>query len=135
MGRTQFCAALLALALGLSLAACGRAASQAPGSGLESGVAAIEDAMNQVNQSGSSALEPVDDLRRGSSADTVATPGDFPAAYYYGSAEEVARDAEGLQTMRTLGRNMAFMMKSFQLGKEQFGLPPKEAPVFMNFHR
>lgn len=54
---------------------------------------------------------------------------------YGGSAEEVAQDAEGLQTMRTLGRNMAFMMKSFQLGKEQFGLPQKEAPIFTSFHR
>lgn len=31
---------------------------------------------------------------------------------YGGSAEEVKKDAEGLQTMRTLGRNMAFLMKS-----------------------
>ena len=54
---------------------------------------------------------------------------------YGGSAEEVAQDAEGVQTMRTLGRNMAFMMKSFQLGKEQFGLPQKETPIFTSFHR
>lgn len=54
---------------------------------------------------------------------------------YGGSAEDVRQDAEGLQTMRTLGRNMAFMMKSIQLGKEQFGLPQKEQPTFTNFHR
>ena len=54
---------------------------------------------------------------------------------YGGSAEEVAQDAEGLQTMRTLGRNMAFMMKSFQLGKEQIGLRQKEPLIFTNFHR
>ena len=54
---------------------------------------------------------------------------------YGGSAEEVERDAEGLQTMRTLGRNMAFMMKSFRLGREQFGLPEKERPIFTSFHR
>ncbi len=54
---------------------------------------------------------------------------------YGGSAEEVERDAEGLQTMRTLGRNMAFLMKSIQLGKEKFGLPQKETPIFTNFHR
>ena len=53
---------------------------------------------------------------------------------YGGSAEEVQKDAEGLQTMRTLGRNMAFMMKSFQLGKAQFGLPQKEPATFTNFH-
>lgn len=54
---------------------------------------------------------------------------------YGGSAEEVERDAEGLQTMRTLGRNMAFLMKSIQIGKEQFGLPQKETPIFTNFYR
>lgn len=54
---------------------------------------------------------------------------------YGGSADEVRQDAEGLQTMRTLGRNMAFMMKCIQLGKEQFGLPQKETPTFTNFHR
>lgn len=53
---------------------------------------------------------------------------------YGGSAEEVLRDAEGLQTMRTLGRNMAFMIKSIQLGKQQFGLPEKESTTFTNFH-
>ncbi len=53
---------------------------------------------------------------------------------YGGSAEEVLKDAEGLQTMRTLGRNMAFMIKSIQLGKQQFGLPEKEPTTFTNFH-
>ena len=37
-----------------------------------------------------------------------------------GQAEQ---DEEGLQTMRTLARNMTFLMKSIALGKEQFGLP------------
>ena len=53
---------------------------------------------------------------------------------YGGSAEEVLKDAEGLQTMRTLGRNIAFLAKSIQLGKEQFGLPEKEPAIFTNFH-
>ena len=39
---------------------------------------------------------------------------------------EAAKDEEGMQTMRTLAKNMIFMMKSFALGKEQFGLPEKE---------
>lgn len=54
---------------------------------------------------------------------------------YGGSPEEVLQDEEGLQTMRTLGRNMAFLMKSIQLGKQQMGLPEKEQQVFTNFHR
>ena len=39
---------------------------------------------------------------------------------------QAAQDAEGLQTMRTLARNMTFLMKSIALGKEKFGLPEKE---------
>lgn len=54
---------------------------------------------------------------------------------YGGSPEEVLQDEEGLQTMTTLGRNMAFLMKSIQLGKQQMGLPEKEQQVFTNFHR
>ncbi len=48
---------------------------------------------------------------------------------------EAAEDAEGLQTMRTLARNMAFLMKSIALGKAQYGLPEKEAPQPTNFIR
>lgn len=49
------------------------------------------------------------------------------------SPEEVKQDLEGMQTMRTLGKNMAFLIKSIQLGKEQFGLPEKEIHTFTNF--
>ena len=42
-------------------------------------------------------------------------------------AGEAAQDEEGLQTMRTLARNMAFLMKSIALGREKYGLPEKEA--------
>lgn len=52
---------------------------------------------------------------------------------YGGEAEEVLKDAEGLQTMRTLGKNIAFMVKSFALGKEKYGLPEKETITFTNF--
>ena len=44
-------------------------------------------------------------------------------------------DAEGLQMMRTLARNMAFLMKSIALGKEAYGLPEKEPRVGTNFIR
>lgn len=50
-------------------------------------------------------------------------------------AEDVLHDAEGLQTMRTLGRNMAFLIKSIHLGKEAFGLPEKEEKIATNFIR
>ena len=39
---------------------------------------------------------------------------------------QAAEDAEGLQTMRTLARNMTFLMKSIALGKEKYGLPEVE---------
>lgn len=39
---------------------------------------------------------------------------------------EAEHDAEGLQTMRVLARNMTFLMKSIALGKAAFGLPEKE---------
>lgn len=48
---------------------------------------------------------------------------------------EATQDAEGLQTMRTLARNMTFLMKSIALGKEQFGLPEKEAWIPTHFIR
>lgn len=48
---------------------------------------------------------------------------------------EAEQDGEGRQTMRTLARNMTFLMKSIALGKEQFGLPEKETHVSTNFIR
>lgn len=48
---------------------------------------------------------------------------------------EGAEDCEGMQQMRALAANMAFLMKSIALGKEKFGLPEKEAPQRMNFIR
>lgn len=49
------------------------------------------------------------------------------------TADDVEKDAEGLQTMRNLGRNMAFMIKSINLGKEKFGLPKNERGAFTSF--
>ena len=49
--------------------------------------------------------------------------------------DDVRRDEEGLQTMRILGRNMAFLIKSIALGREEFGLPETEPPVATNFIR
>ena len=48
---------------------------------------------------------------------------------------EAVQDEEGLQTMRQLARNMAFLVKSIQLGKQQYGLPKHEARVATNFIR
>ncbi|MDO5136991.1 MAG: flavodoxin family protein [Oscillospiraceae bacterium] len=43
------------------------------------------------------------------------------------TAEDVLKDKEGLQTMRVLARNIAFLVRSISLGKEHFGLPEVEA--------
>ena len=51
------------------------------------------------------------------------------------NAQEAAQDAEGLQVMRTLGRNVAFLVKSIALGKEAMGLPEREKRVGTNFIR
>ena len=52
-----------------------------------------------------------------------------------GAPGQAAEDAEGLQTMRTLARNMSFLIKSISLGKEQFSLPEREPHQFTNFIR
>ncbi len=52
-----------------------------------------------------------------------------------GAPGEVAQDEEGMQTMRTLARNMSFLMKSIALGKEKYGLPEKEEHAWTNFIR
>lgn len=48
---------------------------------------------------------------------------------------EAAQDEEGLQSMRTLAKNMSFLMKSIALGKEKYGLPEKEPFKRTNFIR
>ncbi|MBQ7373315.1 MAG: flavodoxin family protein [Clostridia bacterium] len=52
-----------------------------------------------------------------------------------GMAGEVEKDGEGMQQMRTLAKNMAFLIKSIALGKEKYGLPKREKGVFTNFIR
>ena len=48
---------------------------------------------------------------------------------------QAAQDLEGLQTMRTLAKNMVFLIKSIQLGKNEFGLPEKEEGISTHFIR
>lgn len=52
-----------------------------------------------------------------------------------GAAGEAAQDGEGMQTMRTLARNMAFLMKSIALGKDTYGLPETEPRISTNYIR
>lgn len=48
---------------------------------------------------------------------------------------EAKEDFEGLQGVRTLARNMTFLMKSIALGKKEFGLPVNEPVQLTNFVR
>ena len=49
------------------------------------------------------------------------------------SAEDVKKDLEGLQTMRNLARNMAFLIKAIDAQKAKTGLPEEEASFFTSF--
>jgi multimeric flavodoxin WrbA len=49
--------------------------------------------------------------------------------------EEVARDEEGLQVMRTLGKNMAWMLENLQNGRAAITPPEREPRVATNFIR
>ena len=49
------------------------------------------------------------------------------------TAEDVQKDAEGLQTMRNLARNMTFLMKAIADGQEKYGLPEVEHGSFTSF--
>lgn len=48
---------------------------------------------------------------------------------------EAEQDAEGMRVMRTLARNMVFLMKSIDLGKQAYGLPEREPKAWTNFIR
>ena len=50
------------------------------------------------------------------------------------TAEDVKKDAEGLQTMRNLARNMSFMIKAIADAKEKYGMPQVESGAFTSFH-
>lgn len=64
----------------------------------------------------------------------------MPGSIYWnmvhgGNGEQAALDLEGMQTMRTLGRNTAFLIKSIALGKEKHGLPEVEKRQITSFIR
>lgn len=50
------------------------------------------------------------------------------------TAEDVEADLEGLQTMRNLGTNMAFMLRAIALAAKESGIPAQERGTFTNFH-
>lgn len=54
----------------------------------------------------------------------------------YGTAPgEASRDEEGMQIMSVLGKNMAWIIKLIELGKDKVEEPEREKKTFMNFIR
>ena len=51
------------------------------------------------------------------------------------NAEDVLKDEEGIQCMRILGRNMAFLLRAIAVERERNGLPMQEETVYTNFIR
>lgn len=49
------------------------------------------------------------------------------------TAADVENDLEGLQTMRNLGKNMAFLIKAIKGQKEKEGIPEQERNYFTSF--
>ena len=49
------------------------------------------------------------------------------------TAEDVEKDLEGLQVMRNLGRNMAFLIRAIAAEREKNGLPEEEQGFFTSF--
>ena len=49
------------------------------------------------------------------------------------TAEDVKKDLEGLQTLRNLARNMAFMIRAFSEAQEKYGFPEVEQGAFTCF--
>lgn len=62
----------------------------------------------------------------------VASSGYWNMVHGY-TPEDVYADKEGVWTMRTLGKNMAFIIKGISLAKEKYGLPETEHRDFTNF--
>ncbi|MDR2658728.1 MAG: flavodoxin family protein [Spirochaetaceae bacterium] len=68
-------------------------------------------------------------------AGAVITPTVYWNVLHGNNAKEAEQDEEGIFTLRTLGRNMAWLIKTLELGKKTFQLPPEEKRVFTNFIR
>lgn len=77
---------VLVFAFTIAFSACGKQDNISSGSELEQGLEAIEDAMaEELEDAGSHDTNHMEDLREGTSKNTVSTPDDFPESYHYGN--------------------------------------------------
>jgi multimeric flavodoxin WrbA len=68
-------------------------------------------------------------------AQAIITPGFYWGAIHGSNAEEVLQDGEGMLLMRTLGRNMAWLLKILEAGKGNIPYPATEKRIMTNFIR
>jgi multimeric flavodoxin WrbA len=68
-------------------------------------------------------------------AQAVITPGFYWGAIHGNNAEEALQDEEGMLLMRTMGRNMAWLLKALETGKKALPYPSEEKMVRTNFIR
>ena len=61
------------------------------------------------------------------------TPGVYWDVIHGRTQEEFAQDEEGLQIMEVQAKNMAWLLKTVALGKEQIAVPPKQKRILTNF--
>lgn len=63
-------------------------------------------------------------------------PGNYYNMIFGRSPKELLEDKEGIQTMKELGKNMAWLLKSIEAGKKEgLELPVPEKKVKMTFIR
>lgn len=66
---------------------------------------------------------------------TIVTPSQYWCCVHGNTPEEVVQDLEGMQIMRTLGKNMAWLLHAVVAGKEKMPLPEQEVRIGTNFIR
>jgi multimeric flavodoxin WrbA len=65
----------------------------------------------------------------------IVTPNLYWNIIHGNNAEESLQDKEGMLIMKTLGKNMAWLMKAVELGKKSLPLPEADKRVWTNFIR
>ncbi|MHB9292053.1 hypothetical protein Holit_01141 [Hollandina sp. SP2] len=68
-------------------------------------------------------------------AGVIITPTAYWNVLHGNNANEAEQDAEGIYTLRTMGRNMAWLLKTLDLGSKNIPLPQEEVRIFTNFIR
>jgi multimeric flavodoxin WrbA len=68
-------------------------------------------------------------------AGAVIVPDVYWNVLHGNNAKEAEQDGEGIFTLQTVGRNMAWLIKTLELGKKSIPLPKEEEHVWTNFIR